>query len=282
LAEAELTIKYRNLPVTVLFWTMSFVFPALIFIFFWSSIVLVINIDTSGIKADRTSVLIIFNLAISLLSGLLLFLASDQVVFITRDGITLPFFVCPGPWLRVRKKWSELAAIRFSDKSNNADLQLIFKDGLSASLNLRKLSAKQLSQMIMALDVWADNGENFTALLEARTTLLKDSNPNNTELKYTQLWNEELARRFGATNFIPLEPGQKLLDDTYTIERQLAFGGLSAIYLARDSHLKRVMTQNYSNNRTICSIAKQQCWQRSPMNKSPPCMTILSTRADII
>ncbi len=49
------------------------------------------------------------------------------------------------------------------------------------------------------------------------------------------MWEEELSTRFGATNFIPLEPGHKLQEGRLTLERQLAFGGLSAIYLVKDS-----------------------------------------------
>jgi serine/threonine protein kinase len=52
---------------------------------------------------------------------------------------------------------------------------------------------------------------------------------------YTEMWEEELSARFGATNFIPLEPGHKLQEGRLTLERQLAFGGLSAIYLVKDA-----------------------------------------------
>ncbi len=47
------------------------------------------------------------------------------------------------------------------------------------------------------------------------------------------MWEEELSRRFSATAFVPLEPDRKLQNGRVKIVKQLAFGGLSAIYLAQ-------------------------------------------------
>jgi len=242
LAEAELTIKYRDRPVTALFWTSSVLFPTLVFVFVWTSIVLVVNFEQHGVQTSHAVMLIGLNLLLTALSGLSLFLSSDQVVFCTRDGITLPFFVCPGPWHRVRKKWSELSKMEFIPARNSGWLIMHFNGVQKATLDLTLVPKMQLNELIMALDVWTEGAENFAALLDARTHLLeKQGGATGHELKYTELWQEELSRRFGATNFIPLEPGQKVLDNTYTVERQLAFGGLSAIYLARKNDQSRVV-----------------------------------------
>ena len=218
----------------------------MVFFFCWTSIVLITHIGAQ-MQGGNALMLIMLNLLLTIACGLVLFLSSDDIVFITRDGINLPFFLCPGPWLRRRKKWADLLTIQFiADRSR---LILYFSGGQKAGLDLRLIAPKQLNELIMALDVWTEGADNFSALLDARTYML-DSNTKNgraigagkdaagagesrSDLRYTALWQEELARRFGATNFIPLEPGHKVLDDTYTIERQLAFGGLSAIYLAR-------------------------------------------------
>jgi tRNA A-37 threonylcarbamoyl transferase component Bud32 len=189
---------------------------------------------------DHALVLMAFNLLLTALSGLTLFLASDQVVFITRDGITLPFFLCPGPWHRVRKKWTDLKSMHFVPSGHKGWLTMNFKGGGKATLDLTLVPQKQINELIMALDVWTDGADNFTPLLDARTHLLEEEGAGK-NAKYTELWQEELGRRFGATNFIPLEPGRKVLDETYTIERQLAFGGLSAIYLARKRDQSRVV-----------------------------------------
>jgi tRNA A-37 threonylcarbamoyl transferase component Bud32 len=302
LAEAELTIKYRKPLVTALFATTTLLFPVAVFVFCWTSLVLAINMDGSQMNTGNALMLIAFNAFLTALCGFTLFLASDEIIFITRDGINMPFFVCPGPYLRVRKKWESLTAIQFVQRGQLSHLILQFTDGKKAPLNLVLLKAKELDALIMALDVWTEGADNFSALLDARTFMQEyrgvqsaialagtdwatgknsartaaaggkgygsaahnhgktggggggadggktgDTSPDlSTDISfdignpranqtpgYTQLWQEELARRFGATNFIPLEPGQKVLDGTFTIEKQLAFGGLSAIYLAR-------------------------------------------------
>jgi len=59
------------------------------------------------------------------------------------------------------------------------------------------------------------------------------------EMQREKSAEEELTRRFGATNFIPLEPEAEVADGRFTVERQLAFGGFSAIYLVRDPDNKQ-------------------------------------------
>jgi len=242
MAEAELTIKYRDKKNTMLYWISACCFPLFVFMLIWTSIVLFANFDYHGVHVDRAFSLMGLNFLITCLAGVAFFFASDQIIFITRNGIALPFMVCPGPWFRVRKQWTDLKSTSFHPSLFGNILVLHFKNGRNVRLDLNLVPPKQLNELIMALDVWADGADNFNALLEARTAMLGDSNrwsnritsdKEKGNIKYTDLWQDELARRFGATNFIPLEPGQNVLNDTYTIERQLAFGGLSAIYLAQ-------------------------------------------------
>jgi serine/threonine protein kinase len=98
-----------------------------------------------------------------------------------------------------------------------------------------RMSPHEFEQLIVALDVWADGADRFPALLEARAGLpFSKSIGTVSGNSYTDMWEEELARRFGATNFIPLEPNHKMREGSLTVERQMAFGGASAIYLVRD------------------------------------------------
>jgi len=52
-------------------------------------------------------------------------------------------------------------------------------------------------------------------------------------VSYTQLWESSAAIQFGLTSFTPLPPG-KSLQERYRIERQIAAGGFSAVYLITD------------------------------------------------
>lgn len=95
--------------------------------------------------------------------------------------------------------------------------------------------------MIVAIDVWGGGSDSFPALLEARAQLSGNILRSDKNRSYTEMWEEELSARFGATNFIPLEPGHKLQEGLLTLERQLAFGGLSAIYLVKDNQGKHLV-----------------------------------------
>ena len=245
MAEAELTLNYRKKSVRNLYWASMTVLPFMVMGLIWTSLVLGLNSGIPQAQMGNAVILSLFNLLLTVLCGLTVALAADEVTFITRDGINLPFFLCPGPYFRVRKKWADLSGMHFSENGSAGTLTLLFKGGSRTSLDLGMIPAESLNQLIMALDVWTDGADNFAALLEARTHMLLPAASNgeikNKQSSYTDLWQEELGRRFGATNFIPLEPGQKVMEDVYTIERQLAFGGMSAIYLGRRQDLGRVI-----------------------------------------
>lgn len=161
-------------------------------------------------------------------------LSGDRSVFFSRDGVSLPFFLLPIALPRAQMSWSSLVAVKFQPKDNSGFLRLYFGGGKTVVFDLAELKPDQVEQIIVALDVWSQGTDRFPALMEARLHL--SGQHTMPSLSYTNMWEEELARRFGATNFIPLEPQHKLRDGGITIERQLAFGGSSAIYLVRDKN----------------------------------------------
>jgi Serine/threonine protein kinase len=63
---------------------------------------------------------------------------------------------------------------------------------------------------------------------------LQDENKGLEGYSYTKIWEDELARRFNSTSFVPLIPGEKLNYKKLTVQQQLAFGGFSAVYLVED------------------------------------------------
>jgi serine/threonine protein kinase len=58
-------------------------------------------------------------------------------------------------------------------------------------------------------------------------------NPENNS--FTAIWERDLASRFGSTAFVPLEAQTKMQDGRLTVIGQISFGGLSAIYLCKDT-----------------------------------------------
>lgn len=97
-------------------------------------------------------------------------------------------------------------------------------------MHLKSLEHGDVERLVVALEVWGRASERFPQIEEVKGHLSLAAGEEN-KLSYTELWEEEMTRRFGATNFVPLEPGFKITGHSLTVERQLAFGGLSAIYL---------------------------------------------------
>jgi predicted Ser/Thr protein kinase len=224
LSEAEITLNYRELPVTIAHGVLLVSVPVV------TLFTLLCSVQAWTLKNGQTENISLFVLslfAITALAVLALLAAADRTVFLTRDGISLPFFICPRFGLRSQHAWSEVRGIKLLPSGQRGILVIEFDDGSQARLKLDLLPAKKVEDLIVSMDVWAGGSDHFPALLEARLQLTDKSDSNS--LSYTELWEEELTRRFGPTNFIPLEAGQKVRE--FTVERQLAFGGLSAIYL---------------------------------------------------
>lgn len=241
LAEAELTIQYKSTTAALTNVVCWIAWPISMFAWIWSCVALGMRIET--LSSGPVILFLAANAVVVTFIGLMLFLSSDKTIFISRDGLSLPFFVCQSFGLRAKKKWRDLLSIDF-DPDNDGTIRLYFKQSAPVNLRLRHLMKEHLDSLVMALDVWAGGSENFNALLDARTFLYqKDGGrlPEHNQPGYTEMWQDELARRFGSTTFVPLEPGDSVQEGNYKIEKQIAFGGLSAIYLARNKDAERIV-----------------------------------------
>lgn len=236
MAEAEVSITYKSLPAQIALPVLITVMPVVAIFLLWSICCIFAAVSAGQILGGPASILIMVELIVFFLYVLGVFLCSDSTVFLTRDGISLPFIVCPGKKLRSQWNWADLRAMSFQPRGKAGDLRLAFKNGAIARIDLGRLSKKEVEDLIVALDVWAGGADSFPALLDARTYACGGSEKLLTDMSFTGMWEDELARRFGATNFIPLEPGHELQGGSLVVERQLAFGGLSAIYLIRDGN----------------------------------------------
>ncbi len=158
-------------------------------------------------------------------------------IFLNSDGLGVPgSLLGRSRWLT----WSELRTADLDRHMEIDDLVLTFAHGGKVRIKTECMSLEQKEQLLMAIEVWAVKASWTPGLLEFRTTI------ENTQVglqvtSYTQIWEEELQRRFNATTFIPLQPGTSLRSGSIKIIRQIAFGGFSAVYLAEDSAQKRVI-----------------------------------------
>lgn len=176
--------------------------------------------------------------------GLTSFTVDDQI-HISKDDLSFP--LCLSPFLRFRKRrlWSEVSHIFFAPYSEvgqvfYGELVIEFNTGGRLSLDLSgfvDVSVKgfqrgELEKFLLAFDVFATNAVIDNNVIELRNWVGTDSRESGL-LSYTRVWEEELSSRFHATVFVPLEPDSTLQDGKLKVLRQLAFGGLSAVYLVQ-------------------------------------------------
>jgi serine/threonine protein kinase len=99
-------------------------------------------------------------------------------------------------------------------------------------LDVKCFESEELEQFLVALNVWAINCKRTPELEYLQDELQKKSDEKLLP-SYTAMWDDELSRRFTATAYVPLEPGQVLQDGRLKVVSQLSFGGLSAVYLCQ-------------------------------------------------
>lgn len=230
MAEAEVTITYREFPVVVANWAFMIALPVVTLYVLLTTLTIW---SVESVSVENASIFVFFQFL--LLGSVILgnVLTADKTVYLTRDGISLPFLLSPCFGLRSQKSWDDLNSLRITASGNHGIMHLGFRNGAKARLRLDALKESEIENLIVSMEVWAGGGDAFPALLDARMKLLPNSESNSTP-GFTEMWEEELTRRFGPTNFIPLEPGHKV--GAFTVERQFAFGGLSAIYLVADEN----------------------------------------------
>jgi len=150
-----------------------------------------------------------------------------------QDGLGLPPALgglTAAPWLA----WSD---IKLGDlyirNGKPAAISLMETNGKNHRLNIQDLQEQDVEQILLALEawcinaIWSDALKNFRDYLQNKIRGI-DGVSNSIE------FNDELSRRFSATNFIPLEPGKRLRSGAIRIKRQIAFGGFSAVYEAEE------------------------------------------------
>ncbi|MBX9568919.1 MAG: serine/threonine protein kinase [Candidatus Obscuribacterales bacterium] len=164
-------------------------------------------------------------------------LADDKLIA-TRDGLRIPFHLSLRTGRRRDFAWSEIEKIIFSGDTNsdknNFHINLTTKSGAVIPINCAKLTPAELEQILLAIELWGAN-----AVIDERIIPVKERLQNrpslmtSKEMSYTAVWEEEMERRFGSTAFVVLEPDTELQEGKLHVVRQLAFGGLSAVYLCQ-------------------------------------------------
>ncbi|MBS1990735.1 MAG: serine/threonine protein kinase [Cyanobacteria bacterium SZAS LIN-3] len=160
--------------------------------------------------------------------------SEDNRLFATKTGLSFPLYLLPRLNYRRNRNWSDLSGASLVSNGQQKTLTLSFLSGGFLSFNLANFDAKNIEELLLAIELWGQNCKRAPELVDYQQSLQAIGKDDHSAPGYTQMWEEELSRRFSATTFVPLEPDHVLQDGRLKIVRQLAFGGLSAIYLAQN------------------------------------------------
>ncbi|MBK9144929.1 MAG: serine/threonine protein kinase [Candidatus Melainabacteria bacterium] len=177
-----------------------------------------------------------------LLAGLgsLLLLAVSFLV--PKDEIYLDRLTCVIPsrnlfTMQPRVLWSKVDEIRLVDlgkdeKKPDLALRLVESNGDEHDICLAALDAGATATLCDYIKRYCSHARGVAQLADIER-FHEYQHQRLPGVSYTQLWESSAAVRFGLTSFTPLPPG-KMLQERYRIERQIAAGGFSAVYLITD------------------------------------------------
>lgn len=157
---------------------------------------------------------------------------SHQSIVADKNGLLVPF-----SFMRWRRYWpwhlvKEAKCLPSTNPIEEKSLLLFTENGGSIQFKLSRLGKPQIEQLLLALEMWAPECRKDVSIYALRDQL-KVAAATQTDQSFTNMWEEELRRRFCAAAFMPLEPGVHLRNGSVKVVRQLALGGLSALYLCQ-------------------------------------------------
>ncbi len=250
MADLQLSIRYRTLPNKIGFAVMCMLLPVwALFVPLLLGLFVLFLLGQPGVLAPHIAIFIIGTLAaIPILSIMLTAYFEDDRLFVSKDGISFPLFMVPFLGFRRHRSWPELEFAnikRAPDRKIGERDKLLLKFGGTngtAELDTKNIDNAHLDQMLLALELWGNRCHRTPELVDYQSTL-QNENVGVARVSSTHMWEEELSRRFNATTFVPLEPETRLQKGRLRVVRQIAFGGLSAIYLAQKDEVEMVVVK---------------------------------------
>jgi serine/threonine protein kinase len=168
-------------------------------------------------------------------------LAADYFV-IDKVGVKLPHLLGNEVNLKTYIPWENiqnLSAIVSSDALEKSRISITQKKGNQVRIGTKNLEPQFIEQLVLAARMWAPSV--CDASLENLQNELRIGMQNDSKASYTELWEEELGRRFSPSAYIGLEPGKVLRNNSLKVVSHLASGGLSALYLCQMDGKKLVV-----------------------------------------
>lgn len=248
---AELTVKadYKSNTRSTALFLLRFTFPVWgviapvsgvgCLIGFFGMLAYASNNNWANLAANYTYLATMSSISVGCLAASVAALAATRVlsldcIIADKNGLQFPMLAAGN--LRRYKPWSSIRKIDASESKDGSwkTQSLIFygDHGRPLRLQLNRLTQSEAEQLLLAIEMWAPNTEKGDTVKTIRTQM-QDAPPIGKDQSFTEMWEAELSHRFCATAFMPLEPGCVLRKGSVKIVRQLAMGGLSAVYLAQ-------------------------------------------------
>ena len=168
-------------------------------------------------------------------------LVTFDMMVLDQQGIKLPRLlgnrvnlVQSIPWQNVERITALVA-----DVPSKSRITIYRRKGGKYNLPVDLLEPEFVEQFILASRMCIN--DRCDASLDSLQNVVRLGVRDTAQLSYTDLWDEELGRRFCPTAYIPLEPGRVLRDSSLKVLNHLASGGLSALYLTQMDGKKLVV-----------------------------------------
>lgn len=158
-------------------------------------------------------------------------LSQPGEIVLTSRGIRFPFLAVQNHASFKQIPWSQINTLEVYDDNKSGNLVIFLSNGKRIEISLSELDSESIEPIFTAMEIWAGSEKVQLRALELRNNKLKEGGNGS----FTQMWEEELARRFHPTAFMPLLPDRMVRKGTLKVVRQLATGGLSAIYLCQEN-----------------------------------------------
>ncbi len=224
----------RNLTrVTFPFWGIALPIP----IFFLSLLALSSLIFGFFSQTAMIWAAIAVMISICLLGLVLQTISMPGIILVNKRGISFPFMLGRGKASNKTLTWAQITQIDIfgGPEKQNKVLVIFTTDFQTIKIPVSEIEEKDIEPLMNALELWAgaEKMQNKAIEFKDQTSAYLGS--------FTAMWEEELARRFLPTAFNPLPAGRALRKGSLIVSRQIATGGLSAIYLCLENNNKQVV-----------------------------------------
>lgn len=177
---------------------------------------------------------------------------SNDFLVVDKHGIQLPRCMGSSFNLLTYLPWQNVQTVKGivnRKKAGDSKIAIHRKRGRPIYLSVDHLESHTAEQVILSARMWTPQlcDASLDELQEAIRALKNQGN----ETSYTELWEEEMSRRFCPAAYIALEPGKVLRGNSLKIISHLASGGLSALYLCQLDNQKLVVLKE--------AVAPEEC-----------------------